>query len=340
MASRKKYVGYRIKDWYDGPERGGYGHIINLGGLPGRGKVVIGDGIVLRRASAAQVRSIRALHAHHGMFEPSDRNPFETAFRFTSPAGGAVRSANFAPVPRSQWTYFVGEHPGFNPALDLFLESTALTPWPLEEGASVIDENFTNGAGIGFGFSVRTKALDRFARASSSSEQPFFMLDDAGIQELRAVYAAYKNHDNAVIDLHAAVRRYWNLKEVPENSDMHLLGLFGILESLITHKPDPKDPTDSLTRQIRGKVNLLNARFKRPLSYFELFGGVDPGKVWTALYELRSCAAHGTKPDFATKELRVLKNAKAAKALVSLAVTATMRQALEEPALVRDLKGC
>ncbi|MCC6667202.1 MAG: hypothetical protein IT375_25875 [Polyangiaceae bacterium] len=340
MASRKKHIGYRLKDWYDGPERGGYGHIINLGGLPRRGKVVIGDGIVLRRASAAQVRSIKALHQHHGMFEPSPRNPFETVFRFTGPWEGGVRGANVADLPRSGWTYYVGEHLGFNPALDLFLESTALTPWPLEEGASVLDENFTNGTGIGFGFSVKTKALDRFAWASSSSEQPFVTLDDAGIQELRATYTAYKNHDNAVVDLHAAVRRYWTLKEVPENSDMHLLGLFGILESLLTHKPDDKDPTDSLTRQIKNKMNLLNTRFKRPLPYSERLGQVDPIKVWGALYGLRSCAAHGTTADFKSGSLRILKSAAAAKELVGLAVVATMRQALEEPALVRDLKGC
>lgn len=340
MASRKKYVGYRLQDWYDGPERGGYAHIINIGGLPRKGKIAIADGIVLRRASAAQVRSIRALHQHHGLFEPAERNPFETAFRFTSPEGGDMRSANVSDLARSAWTYYVAEHLGSNIALHTFLESTALTPWPLERGAGVHDENFVEGTGIGFGFGVNTRALERFANASAHSEQPFFVLDEAGIQELRSVYTAYKNHDNAVVDLHAAVRRYWTLKEVPENSDMHLLGLFGILESLLTHKPDDKDPNDSLTRQIKNKVNLLNARFSRPLPYSELLGEVDPIKVWGALYGLRSCAAHGTTADFTRGSLRILKNAMAAKALVNLAVTATMRQALEEPALIRDLKGC
>lgn len=121
---------------------------------------------------------------------------------------------------------------------------------------------------------------------------------------------------------------------------MRTLGYFGIIESLLTHKPDLKDPSDSIGRQIRGKMNLLNSRFKRPLPYSELLGDLPSDDIWKALYEFRSCAAHGTKPNFSKGLLSKLKTADYAMRLTRLAAVATMRHALDEPRLVRDLKLC
>jgi hypothetical protein len=110
-----------------------------------------------------------------------------------------------------------------------------------------------NGTGWGFGFGVDPKVLDRFAETAAPREQPFIELDTAAIDELSDVCSRYRIHDNDRVDLHGATKRYWHLESIPEKSDMRTLGYFGILESLLTHKPDPKDPSDSIGRQIRGK---------------------------------------------------------------------------------------
>ena len=57
------------------------------------------------------------------------------------------------------------------------------------------------------------------------------------------------------------------------------------------------------------------------------------------MYLYRSNVAHGGTPDF-SKELRLLVNHESALQLVKETVKAVIRQALNEPQLLLDLKDC
>ena len=114
---------------------------------------------------------------------------------------------------------------------------------------------------------------------------------------------------------------------------------FSILESMITHAPDPKDPYDSLTRQVRQKMLLIGRRCLIPVPYDVFDTGASPDTLWTRLYEYRSKIAHGAPTDFSDK-LQCLKNSEAALAFVARATVSVMRQALEEPDLITDLRAC
>lgn len=189
------------------------------------------------------------------------------------------------------------------------------------------------------GCGVHEDDVRRFAGFADLEPEPFVRLDTAAIDELNDVFSKWRQHDHALVDLESPVRKYLRIRALP-NLELRVLGYFALLESLITHKPDPKDPTESLMRQIRSKMLLLDDRFERKLDYENLTPGTAPTKVWNALYEYRSNLAHGSVSDFQSKELRCLLTPGKAETFVQVALVSVMRQALEEPKLIRNLKAC
>jgi hypothetical protein len=125
------------------------------------------------------------------------------------------------------------------------------------------------------------------------------------------------------------------LAPVPRCNGLHMLGLFAVLESLLTH--DAKGAYDSLTHQIRSKMVLLGKRLTKPLDY-GVFGPADPATIWWKLYQVRSCIAHGGRLNFS--KLQVLKDERTAEAFLLTATKALLRHALKEPELVLDLRAC
>jgi hypothetical protein len=117
---------------------------------------------------------------------------------------------------------------------------------------------------------------------------------------------------------------------------LYVLGLFGVIESLLTH--DPKGGYDRLTHQIKTKVKLLNERFSTPLDY-SAFDNLPSDKIWKPLYSFRSAIAHGRIPTF-DRDLRVLKDERTAVEFLRKAAKTLLRHALEEPQLVLDLQAC
>jgi hypothetical protein len=136
-----------------------------------------------------------------------------------------------------------------------------------------------------------------------------------------------------------------DLRAVPQWSSMFVLGLFSVIESLLTHAPDPKDPTDSLTRQIVSKARLLNNRFSENINIAETFGTMQKGTAdakhkaaWKALYGYRSSIAHGSPTR--SEEMAILKDTKTANDFLYKFTKALLRHALEEPVLLLDLQAC
>ena len=133
-------------------------------------------------------------------------------------------------------------------------------------------------------------------------------------------------------------RQMLDLLALPPRSSLRFLGYFGILESLLIHKPNPEDPYDSITRQVKKKLALLNSRFSTPIDY-KGFGNMKTEKIWETMYSYRSNLAHGNSPDF-QKGLKPLGSPDRALALLNKTVKAVIRQALIEPQLIDDLREC
>lgn len=138
---------------------------------------------------------------------------------------------------------------------------------------------------------------------------------------------------------------------LPEDSTSKYLAYFGVIESLLTHAPQPNDLVDSLTRQLIRNILLLNNRLPdhRKLQLDTFKNGntsIAPDTVVKKLYGYRSAAAHGgdtgkaigwfeqnRPPSWAghpTFELHAFARSMAKRLLIA---------AMTEPQLVQDLKA-
>jgi len=116
------------------------------------------------------------------------------------------------------------------------------------------------------------------------------------------------------------------------------LGYFAVLESLLTHAPNPTDPYDSITRQIKKKLAVLDNRWSIKIDYGP-FGGVPAEKIWTKMYAYRSRIAHGGVPDF-VGDLKLLVSDDRVLKPIKETAKSVIRQALVEPQLLFDLREC
>lgn len=127
---------------------------------------------------------------------------------------------------------------------------------------------------------------------------------------------------------------YFSSFILPNNSKHQLLVLFSSLESLLTHKPT--DSGDSITKQLRRKINLLNNRFQNPIENIKLPDGIKLDGFIKKLYDLRSTVTHGG--DY--KYNSILKNEYEACSYLKYILKQCLIQAIKEPQLIIDLARC
>jgi hypothetical protein len=140
-----------------------------------------------------------------------------------------------------------------------------------------------------------------------------------------------------------AVDLFADLDFVPNFTPLWVLGHFIVWEALLTHNPDPNDPQDSLGRQLRRCIPLLEHRL--------IAAGEDPidrswapdmklDRIIARLYQYRSAIAHGSA------YMGIFKKAPfdaigwpALDDWIRLMTKRLLRAALREPQLAADLRG-
>ena len=167
----------------------------------------------------------------------------------------------------------------------------------------------------------------------------FFDVSSDDVAEIVETAAELDKADRKLVDARELAGRLAELRVLPSYSPLLFLAYFAILESMLTHQPKPTDTIDSISRQIKKKIALLNGRFSVPLDY-QPFQNVNLDQIWGAMYTLRSTMAHGGEVDFESRELRLLKDFESALALLKDAVKKTVRHCLRasaNPRLARML---
>lgn len=152
-------------------------------------------------------------------------------------------------------------------------------------------------------------------------------------------YSKIKGLPKQYPHINRAFRRFYTLRSVPLRSELTVIGLFSVIESLLTHAPKNNDPTDSLTRQIKHKMPLVRKRFRRPIDHSAFFDGINEDKLWGKLYAFRSKIVHGEKADI-SGNLSVLKNEITVVEFLREIVKLLLIQSLLETVLLTDLKEC
>lgn len=313
----------------------GFAHIANVGKLEAEALYDFGNGLQIRKARPNEIVTLQSLVYLTRPLTPliQTRNPYETQSHSKETKPGSV-SYSTTDLPKDEWRYHVITFEGTNAKLHDFVDASVLTRSRLELGPMVFAMPGLKSPGFGGG-----TALGRLWEELAYSDEPFLTLNTTELDDLKLVYQKVGDIENNRVELRDTMKRFAQLDGISKSSPLRFLGYVSILESMITHAPDPKDPYDTLTRQVRQKMLLVGRRCLIPVPY-EIFGtGTEPDTLWTRLYEYRSAIAHGATANFSGR-LQCLKNPAAALDFISSATVAVMRQALEEPDLIADLRAC
>ena len=162
------------------------------------------------------------------------------------------------------------------------------------------------------------------------------------IEELKKLKNYYKHlidnrnkfeHVNYVLEL------YFDSSGLGIHSSLMTLILFSIIESLVAHKPRRAETLDSITHQIKNKLNLLSKRFDLTVKHQEHFGEINYPNLWSKLYRLRSDIAHGQRYNF-VGENSCLKSVENSNIFLDKVTRELIKLAILEPELIADLREC
>ena len=210
-----------------------------------------------------------------------------------------------------------------------------MAPCELEVAFTILRDHV---AGPGHGIAYIPGRLFHVLESADRDKAFFNRLSRDDLDTVAGIHQKLQAYDESLINVGRFVQQISDLKALPHESPLRFLGYFTILESLLTHAPELTDPYESLRRQVKKKVALLEHRWANPLDYAP-FGKTLPDTIWSKMYDYRSDLAHGREPSF-TGRLRVLGNHARALRLIKETVKLTIRHALEEPQLLVDLRGC
>lgn len=147
-----------------------------------------------------------------------------------------------------------------------------------------------------------------------------------------------------------AIKMFKDNDSIDDKSYLKHLGYFAIIESLLSHVPNPSDSYDSISRQLKRNLILLNNRVEGETNLLiEYFDKINADKVISKLYSYRSKIAHGANAEDELKSLCLLRKKGISEEWNSnprewiswylrLLVKGLLIHALREPQLVTDLK--
>lgn len=239
-------------------------------------------------------------------------------------------STKLLALPEAEWRYYVVSTSDNGEAKNNLHMASNISSAPLEISALT----FYLDTGFGWRWGILQSYFER-------NPLPVKHIGKDELLDIADVYQSYISFEKEMYpEIPRAMNMFDSLSFLNRNSTFHVLGLFAIIEMLITHNPKLEDRGDSITHQMQSKIPLLARRFQKKLDYRFYFQDGTEKKVWSALYKYRSAMAHGGVPDFASGELKILKDANNADSFLREVVKALLRHSLKEPQLYRDLRDC
>jgi Apea-like HEPN len=304
--------------------------LMNVGGIDGASELELIPGHTLRKATTEEIVVLKEILVEYGA---------PIAGRYFFPWELEKKAAGlFDTAPEVDWKYFVVAFSGTNQGVHLLEQAFALHDSNLKIGFTTMNWRSSKTTALHAGRFFQALQENSLAIQADTIDEHLASVDTAQASQIGELARLFSEHVAADIDIQRVCRQLLNLQALDGHTDVAFLGYFSVLESLLVHKPDPKDPNDSITRQVKKKLTLLNNRWAPELDY-SAFGSLKPEAVWVKMYEMRSAIAHGDAPDF-KKDLKSLKDLATARSLLIKAVRAVARQALYEPRLVADLREC
>jgi Apea-like HEPN len=301
-----------------------FSFVVNISRLVDQTTLALAPGHELRRATKAEVAVIKDVLTNF---------TGDTSWEVWQ-CGEPIREGNkitYRPLPEDQWHYFVVAFEGGNSTIAEIERALCIAPFELKIGFTLLDKLYRGPGPLMY----HPARLFSQLHGAQARTLPFLDLTSADLESIGLLLDQSRSCDE---NLKRTTAQLLELDALPYGSLLLFLGYFAILESLLTHQPKPTDTIDSITRQVKQKVKLLENRWQPRIDYSP-FRGSTPEKIWSTMYAYRSSLAHGGEPDF-KKELHPLVDRDGALRLLKETVKGVLRQALIEPQLILDLRNC
>lgn len=313
--------------------------VLSLIDLEGEGSFEVIPGHRLEKASPEQREIIKSVIVR---FQPYGivRYPYEYNVREDQREPGLVHFHHDA-LPEEEWRYWVITFNGINSELHSLESALSLLRNEIELGMTILGDTpgLSKDTSGYSGYLWHAERMSSYFNDDAFGSRAVAEITGADLQQVGIYYGLIKNTPSEHDHIRRSLRILRDLKSLPRKSELVIIGLFSILESIITHSPKLTESADSITHQIRTKIPLLKKRFDRQLNYSDYFRSVSEDKLWTKLYEYRSRIVHGEDTSI-TDQLSVLMSKEAVREFMHEIVKLLLIVALREPDLVTDLKRC
>lgn len=308
--------------------------ILNHINVEGKLPIEVAPGHFFQRANDEQIKMIKERLPY---FLPYFRTtlPYEvTIVKTPGENQGSIKYENI-PLPKEKWKYFVISFTGSNTELQSIQFAASLLEHDVELGFMFLAQSGVDG----FGFGWSPQWLSSFFTDREFYEPAITVASDE-INNIFDNYTQINNINPEFEHIKRALEKFNQLKSLPRNSELIIIVLFSIIESLITHCPSNKNIDDSINHQIHTKIPLLNKRFPRKLDCTKYFGKTNEEDTWKKLYKYRNSIVHGEHPSLAGSLKKVLKDRDTVYVFLKEAVKLLSLLALKEPIFLTDLKKC
>jgi hypothetical protein len=298
----------------------------------------IDSSLKLERANLKQIEIIKkSLIRDSILIKSSVSHMYESTAKIVKKTGN---STSWSPIPlkKRDWRYYVLTHSGNNySAHNFFMIANLVPPYIQSIVNCGTSQKFGRGKVVSYG--KNDLAHSAFYDLMPHLKEKFPQFNISAIEKVKSLLHKYYELD---IEKHEGIRRAIELnsrlQQLRKTDNLYILGLFMIIEMLLTHNPKEKEVGDSINHQIKTKIAFLETRLNTPLNYLIFDNNTTTEKIWSSLYHYRSCIAHGNHVDFKTKELKILKDGETALNFLDAATKSLLSQAIIEPDIFNGLK--
>ena len=295
-------------------------------------------GYTLKKASDIEVEAIDNNLSKIGeLLSSTGELPYKLAFEFNHPPEydhlpDEIVHVTTTELRRDLWKYYVVKYEDQG----LLLSKYQLAANLMEVVFAFDLFRFDTHEGQ-YSFGYTPDLVFRFFSDNDISKKHDITLKN--LQDLKSAYekiCSIEEHFHGVMN---SIFIFNSLRYLMNYSEFKILGLFTVIESLITHNPSSKETGDSITRQIRTKLPLLFNRIEGGIDYSQQFENAKEKTIWSKMYSYRSCLAHGKRPNF-EKDLSILKSPINVHDFLINCIKKLLLLALSEPELIKGLKEC
>ncbi len=209
-----------------------FAFVANVARIDGDQQVELVPGHILRRATHDEIEIIKAsLGGDKGGLFSLSFFPWEVR----KEPGGQLTE-----LPEAEWEYFVIAFRGSNE--DVVTLEQVFCIAPIELKVAFVAASWPPDAGRGLPVRIyHAGRLFQILNFPVGQPPPRVVVTPSDAEQIATLFRVLKSHDTRLIHMERITAQMLELEELRSDSISKFLGYFGILESFLTHKPDPKD---------------------------------------------------------------------------------------------------